>query len=107
MDPNLIDESESLYARCLALRAEVGAALSAPGTLGDMLQRCAEALARDLEAPCAWIWTLDPATAALELQASAGREPHHGSAPARVPVGAGVIGGIAAKQQPLVTSALP
>src|SRR5438046_10766673 len=83
MNPNGIEETDPLYARCMALRADVGAALSAPGPLAAMLQRCAEALARDLEAPGAWIWTLHPESAVLELQAIAGTEANRGSAAER------------------------
>src|SRR5437773_10360842 len=107
MNANGIEETDPLYARCMALRADVGAALSAPGPLAAMLQRCAEALARDLEAPGAWIWTLHPESAVLELQAIAGTEANRGSAAERVPVGAGAIGGVAAERQPRVTEDVP
>lgn len=107
MTPNSPDENDSLYSRCLALRADVGAALAAPGTLSEMLQRCAEVLARDLEAPCAWIWTMNPETAILELQARAGTEAHGDRFPERIPAGDGLIGEIVAARQPRVTAALP
>ena len=75
-----VEGTDSLSDRCLALRADVGASLAASGTLGEMLQRCTEVLARDLEAPCAWIWTMEPEAAVLELQARAGTGAQGGSA---------------------------
>ena len=57
--------------RLAALGADVATALTQPTTLPEMLQRCAEAMARHLDAAFARIWTFNKAEHVLELQASA------------------------------------
>jgi hypothetical protein len=80
----LPDEGEPLegeavlerQARQAALRADVGTALSGGGALQNVLQRCAEAMVRHLDAAFARIWTLNEEEGLLELQASAGIYTH-------------------------------
>ena len=82
---------------CLAsLTADVGLALTRNATLGsDMLQLCADAMVRHLDAALARIWTLNEIDDVLELQASAGQYAHFGGAYFRVAVGQCEIGLIA------------
>jgi two-component system cell cycle sensor histidine kinase/response regulator CckA len=65
---------KALYERMktAALTVDVGIALTARTTLPEMLQECSEAIVRHLDAAFARIWTRDPSTNMLELQASAG-----------------------------------
>ena len=59
------------HARHVAVRADVSAALAREGTLRDMLQGCAEAVVKHLEAAFARIWVVKDGRM-LELHASAG-----------------------------------
>ncbi len=88
----------------LALRAEVGAALTQGETLRDMLQSCSEAIVHRLDAAFARVWTLHAEENVLELQASAGLYTHIDGGHARVPVGKFKIGRIAQERQPHVTN---
>ena len=65
---------KALYERMktAALTADVGIALTARTALPEMLQVCSEAIVRHLDAAFARIWTRDPSSNMLELQASAG-----------------------------------
>ena len=58
------------------LGSEVGDALTGPQPLRQRLQLCAEALVHELDAALARIWTLNPETNVLEMQASAGLHTH-------------------------------
>ncbi|NTX64983.1 PAS domain-containing protein [Myxococcus sp. CA051A] len=58
--------------RLEALRAEVSGALSREGTVGEILQSCAEALARHLGAQVARLWMYSRDAAMLELVGNAG-----------------------------------
>jgi PAS domain S-box-containing protein len=87
-----------------ALIADVGVALNARDTLPDMLQNCAEAVVRHLDAAFARIWTLDRAGTTLELRASAGRYTHLDGTHSRVPVGMFKIGLIAQERCPHLTN---
>lgn len=88
-----------------ALRADVSTALSQSGVpLRAILERCTEAIVRDLGAAFARIWTLNKEENVLELQASAGTYTHIDGPHARVPVGKFKIGLIAAERQPHVTN---
>ncbi|MDT7689812.1 MAG: hypothetical protein QOE46_2571 [Acidobacteriota bacterium] len=90
-----------------ALGAEVGIALAEGGVpLRQLLQRCAEAVVRHLDAAFARVWTLDPEATVLELQASAGLYTHLDGAHGRVPVGRFKIGLIAAERQPHLTNSV-
>jgi PAS domain S-box-containing protein len=87
-------------AQVAALTGEVGMALTAGQTIGEILQRCCEAMVSHLGAAFARIWTLDPGSTVLELQASAGMYTHIDGAHALVPVGKLEIGLIAEERQP-------
>ncbi|AUX48080.1 uncharacterized protein SOCE26_096080 [Sorangium cellulosum] len=87
-----------------ALRAEVSAALSRPGTMRELVQRCAEAIRAQLEAAFARIWLLDQREQTLELCASAGMYTHLDGAHSRVPVGSYKIGRIAKDRRPHMTN---
>jgi PAS domain S-box-containing protein len=90
-----------------ALGAEVGVALAEGGVpLRQVLQRCAEAVVRHLDAAFARVWTLDQDGAALELQASAGLYTHLDGPHGRVPVGRFKIGLIAAERRPHLTNSV-
>lgn len=90
--------------RAEGLRADVSAALAEAREAGPMLQRCALAVVRRLDASFARFWLLEPGGAELVLQASAGRYTHLDGAHARVPVGRLKIGRIAATRRPHVTN---
>jgi PAS domain S-box-containing protein len=92
-------------AQLSALGATVGLALANSDTLGDALQRCAEALVTHLGAALARIWTLNELEGVLELQASAGLYTHVDGPHGRVPVGQFKIGRIAQDRTPHLTNA--
>jgi two-component system sensor histidine kinase/response regulator len=85
-----------------SLTAAVGLALTRGTAIGPMLQHCADALVNHLEGGLARIWTLNDSGHTLELQAGAGACHALDAAYARVEVGAGAIGTIARRQQPLL-----
>ncbi|WP_437937208.1 PAS domain S-box protein [Sorangium sp. So ce341] len=87
-----------------ALRAEVSAALSHPGTMRELLQRCAEAIRGHLDAAFARIWLLDERAQVLELHASAGIYTHLDGSHSRIPVGSYKIGRIAKELRPHLTN---
>jgi len=72
--------------------------------LADILQRCAEAVVRHLDAAFARVWTLDATGTVLELQASAGMYTHLDGPHGRVPVGQYKIGMIARERRPHLTN---
>ncbi len=90
--------------RLASLAADVGTTLTRDESLRDMLQGCAEAVVRRLDAAFARIWTLDVETQTLELQASAGIYTHLDGPHGRVPVGKFKIGLIAAERAPHLTN---
>ena len=99
------DVTESRRTETLrALQAAIGKAWSEGTRLGDVLQRCAEGIAEQLDAAFVRIWTLDEAPRTLELQASAGLYTHLDGAHARIPVGQFKIGRIAADRLPHLTN---
>lgn len=83
---------------------EVSAALIVPGTLRDILQRCAQAIVRYMDAAFARIWTLNTRENVLHLQASAGMYTHLDGAHGKVPVGKFKIGMIAQERKPHLTN---
>ena len=90
-----------------ALGAEVGAALAEGRVpVRQVLQRCVEAVVRHLDAAFARVWTIEPGSDVLELQASAGMYTHLDGAHGRVPVGKFKIGLIAAERRPHLTNAV-
>ncbi|MEG3858176.1 GAF domain-containing protein [Microcoleus sp. herbarium12] len=54
------------------LQAKIGAALGEGGTIPVTLRRCTEAMVDDIDASGASIWTFNPQTERLELQATSG-----------------------------------
>ncbi len=91
-------------ARIAALSGDVGLALVEADTLGQILQRCAEAMVRHLDAAFARIWTLNNFENVLELQASAGLYTHLDGPHSLVPVGKFKIGLIASERVPHLTN---
>jgi PAS domain S-box-containing protein len=91
-------------ARLAVLAAEVGTALTQRDTLPEMLNSCAEALVKHLDAAFARIWTLNETEGVLELQASAGMYTHLDGGHSRVPVGKFKIGLIAEERMAHLTN---
>ena len=93
-------------ARSLAsLTSAVGLALTKRTDLDLMLQRCTEALVKDLDGGLARIWTLNESSQMLDLRASAGTHSGLDGEQNRVPVGSFTVGTIALTRSPQVTSA--
>ncbi len=86
--------------RLAALGADIGDALTRGESIRGALQRCAEAMVRDLDAALARIWTLSEGGDTLELQASAGMYTHIDGAHGRLPVDSSRMGAIARDRQP-------
>jgi PAS domain S-box-containing protein len=97
-------EAEAERARLAELGRDVGIALSRGDTLRELLQPCAEAMVRYLDAAFARVWWLPPGKDVLELQASAGMYTHLDGPHARIPVGRLKIGRIAHERRPLLTN---
>ena len=87
----------------VAARADVSAALATQESLRGMLQSCAEALVRHLDAALARIWVIAKDRSTLELQASAGIDTRLDGAHGNIPVGRSLIGVIARERKPCVT----
>lgn len=98
------EEEEARRARQAELRADVGAALAASGTLRDILQRFVESVVRNLDAAFARVWILNREEEVLELRASAGMYDHLDGSHSRVPVGSFKIGLIAEERRPHLTN---
>ncbi len=98
------EEALATHARLATLSADVGLALTRTDSLSDILQRCAEAVVRHLDAAFARVWTLNEIENVLELQASAGLYTHLDGPHSRVPVGKFKIGLIASERQPHLTN---
>ncbi len=81
--------------RYAALSADIGFALTQGGSIGQILQQCADALFQHLDPALARIWVLDSETRWLELQASAGLNPPLPNTLASIQVGSARIGQIA------------
>src|SRR6516225_1956015 len=97
-------EAEAERARLAELGRDVGIALSQGDTLRELLQPCAEAIVRYLDAAFARVWWLPPGSDVLELQASAGVYIHLDGPHARIPVGRLTIGRIAQERRPVLTN---
>jgi signal transduction histidine kinase len=69
---NLEREALKSLASQAALRADVGSALASAMDLRRILQKCAEAIVKHVEAAFARVWLLNDDQGVLELQASAG-----------------------------------
>ncbi|MCE9673059.1 PAS domain-containing protein [Myxococcus stipitatus] len=79
-------DREQAARRMEGLRAEVSGALAREGSVGDILQGCAEALCRCLDARVARLWTYTRGAASLELAGSAGPSAPGTDRWARVPL---------------------
>ena len=93
-------------ARLALFNAEVGLALIQSDNLSEILQHCAEAIVRHLDAAFARIWMLSKEEQVLELQASAGIYTHLDGPHSRVPVGKLKIGRIAKERKPHLTNSV-
>ena len=100
----LAEAARDQLTRHTALQRDVNAALAEGELLPEILQGCAEALVRHLDAAFARIWTLNEKEQVLELQASAGLYTHLDRTHARVPVGKFKIGLIAEERLPHLTN---
>lgn len=90
--------------RLAAFGEEVGMALAQAEDLQRMLQNCAEAMIRHLDAAFARIWLLTDDERELRLEASAGMYVHLDGAHSRIPVGQLKIGLIAQERKAHVTN---
>ena len=90
------------------LGADIGNALTRGDSVQPMLQSCAEAQVRHLDAFLARIWTLNEEKNTLELQASAGAFTHLDGPQSRIPLDHddGRIGWIAKNRKPHHTNAV-
>lgn len=101
-----LEQAEAERARLAEFGRDVGIALGRGGTFPELLQPCAEALVRHLDAALARIWYLPSGKDVLELQASAGIVHDEERFRSRIPVGHSEIGLIASERTPLVTNAV-
>ncbi len=100
-----LQDRQARLARHAVLHAEVSAAVSeSEKATSEMVQICASALLKHLDAAFARIWLLNNESKVLELKASAGLYTHLNGAHARIPVGSFKIGFIAAEQKPHLTN---
>jgi PAS domain S-box-containing protein len=100
-----LQDRQARLARHAVLHAEISAAVSeSEKPTSEMLQICAVAVVRHLDAAFARIWLLNNEQQVLELAASAGLYTHLDGAHARIPVGSFKIGFIAAVQKPHLTN---
>lgn len=82
------------------LGADVARAMTGVGPMSEILQNCAGAMVRHLDAVFARIWTVSTDATTLELRASAGLYTHLNGPHGRVAIGAFKIGRIAQERQP-------
>lgn len=100
-----LQNRQARLARHAVLHAEVSAAVSeSEKSLRAMIQICAAAVVRHLDAAFARIWLLNEEHKVLELEASAGLYTHLDGRHARIPLGSFKIGLIAAEQKPHLTN---
>ena len=90
--------------RLSAFRAEVATALANKDDLRGILNKCADALVRHLDAAFARIWTLKHGGGELELQASSGIYTRLNGRYSRIPIGQMKIGLIAKERQAHLTN---
>src|SRR5260370_28420967 len=67
-----LEDRERSRGRLIAVRADVNLALTTDNTLRGILQSCAEAVVKHLDAACARIWVMTKDQQFLERHASAG-----------------------------------
>src|SRR5687768_4195289 len=99
-----LEESLIKRVRIASLNAETAIAVARGNTLSEILQACAAALARHLDAAVAIIWTLDSDGQVLELQATAGRHKDTCNPQDRLPLGHLEIGHVAKSGRPSVSN---
>jgi PAS domain S-box-containing protein len=100
-----LQDKQARLARHAVLHAEVSAAVSeSEKSLRAMLQICAAAVVRHLDAAFARVWLLNEEQKVLELEASAGLYTHLDGEHARIPLGSFKIGLIATEQKPHLTN---
>ncbi|MGI8469507.1 MAG: CHASE3 domain-containing protein [Pyrinomonadaceae bacterium] len=92
--------------RLSLLNSDVSLALIQSKSLPEILQSCAEAVVKNLDAAFVRIWTLNQKENMLELEASAGMYTHTDGAHSRVPVGKLKIGRIAEERKPHLTNSV-
>ena len=105
------EESLLERSRISTLEAEVGATLGQGGTaLTETLHRCSEAMVQHLEAEFVGIWTYNPGSNTLDLQAYAGQEEigdwvtgRQISSHPRIPLEGSMVGFVAQTQQIYLT----
>ncbi|HEY9749416.1 MAG TPA: PAS domain S-box protein, partial [Allocoleopsis sp.] len=90
--------------RLSTLSAEIGIALAQGGNLPEVLERFVEAVAQQLEAAFVRIWTFNPDTNLLELQAIAGQHSHTEDFPSLISLGISIIGFIAQNRAPYLSN---
>ncbi|OGQ88977.1 MAG: hypothetical protein A2512_09755 [Deltaproteobacteria bacterium RIFOXYD12_FULL_56_24] len=88
------------------LSADIGLAMVKQDNLRSILDACAEAMVRHLDAAFARIWTLNSAEDVLEMQASSGMYTRIDGSHQRIPVGKFKIGLIAEERKPHITNAV-
>jgi signal transduction histidine kinase len=98
------DTLEARQARQALLVGEIGVALTRERELRPMLERCTDALVRNLDAAFARVWVLEPTRGELVLEASSGLYTHIDGTHARIPVGRTKIGRIAQTGEPHLTN---
>src|ERR1035438_5217853 len=99
-DRKRAEEALAQETRIVTLRAEVGAALIAPGTLRQGLQKCTDALVARTGVAFARVWTVEYPAPNLVLEASSGLYTHLDGPHGLVPLGKFKIGRIAQRRQP-------
>ena len=99
-----LEDRERVRSRLLAVRADVNLALATDNTLSGILQSCAEAVVKHLDATCARIWVMTKDQRFLELHAGAGMYTQLDDAHSLIAVGHSRIGFIAQARTPHVTN---
>lgn len=85
-------------------RSDIDICLIQGGSLKCILKRCTDSIVRHLDAAFARIWTLNPQSNVLKLQASSGLYTHTDGNHSRIPVGQFKIGLIAEEKTPHLTN---
>jgi signal transduction histidine kinase len=98
-----VQEALRLRDRLIGLHTEVGAALAGVHPIHQALQRCTDALFRQMGVACARLWTLERGEQVLVLQAGSGVQ---GSRPSRVALGRLKVGQVGQTAHPILTNDL-
>lgn len=96
------EAAQAEEARLAVLRAEVGAALTGSGSLRAGLKECTDALIQGTGVHIARIWTLEPGSSSLALEANSGMDARIDGMTARIPVGRFKVGRIAQSREPIL-----